>query len=662
MSRQRSAIDGSVPVRCQTVLGRALALCLRVCVLTAGINLSAVAQDPEVLVEVDRQEVYLGESIIYNVTLNHVESPEEPKLDGFDGFRVELLGQQSLNSQQVTIINGRRSEIIRRGMLYQYQLTPESADVTEIPQPSATVDGQSLKGRSVSIRVIAPEKQDVAIVSVTTNRNSVYPLQPFTITLTIAVKQLPGELAERSPLSVQARSPVRLTIPWLDDEQLPDGLDAAQPWKDILQPIISSGRRQGTDGFQINNIASQSGFSLFQSSRKATFLPLSKRTSRKGLDGQQAGYVEYTLQRTLTPQRVGEFRLPPVILKGTFGTELTDDGLVPTDVYVVSDDVLVNVKDVPLDGRPESYIGGVGTFDATSEITPTDARVGDPVTLSIKVTGQGTVADLRPPNINTVAGVAEGFRTYEATEETITNGKIFTYSLRPLNVDTTEFPAVPISFFDVEAEQYVTVQTDAIGLSIGASKQLSATDVVAAAPDPRSSISDSLQANDAGLFANHSSLNELRGVRSGLAHWIGIWCSMVAGYIGLSAGIRRYQRLHADPALMRRRGAAKRSQEALSAIAAAAGSNPSSPDALAKVVTGLIADYTDRAESGMTPDDAIAALKSVGVVDSLTERTKRFLNDCDAARYGAGNTDNANLTQECQSLVEELGRELKQRC
>ena len=53
---------------------------------------SAMAQDqPEVIAQVDRQEVYLGESIIYSVTVNHVQNPSAPTLDGFDDFYVESL-------------------------------------------------------------------------------------------------------------------------------------------------------------------------------------------------------------------------------------------------------------------------------------------------------------------------------------------------------------------------------------------------------------------------------------------------------------------------------------------------------------------------------------------------------------------------------------------
>ena len=73
------------------------------------------APRPELIVETDATEIYEGESVLYRVTLNHVDNPSPPSLDGFDEFQIGVLAEQTLDSQQVTIINGTRHEIVRRG-------------------------------------------------------------------------------------------------------------------------------------------------------------------------------------------------------------------------------------------------------------------------------------------------------------------------------------------------------------------------------------------------------------------------------------------------------------------------------------------------------------------------------------------------------------------
>ncbi|HEY4759444.1 MAG TPA: hypothetical protein VIH42_02570, partial [Thermoguttaceae bacterium] len=72
----------------------------------------AASEKPEVIVEMDRQRIFEGESVMYRVTLNNVTNPRQPDLSGFADFLITPMGEQSLNSHQITIINGQRSEII----------------------------------------------------------------------------------------------------------------------------------------------------------------------------------------------------------------------------------------------------------------------------------------------------------------------------------------------------------------------------------------------------------------------------------------------------------------------------------------------------------------------------------------------------------------------
>ena len=86
------------------------------------------AAEPEILCELGRERIYLGESVRYQVTLNHVDNPSPPELVGFDDFDVMPAGVQNLNSKQVTIINGRRSEVsVVAGLTAMYSRRGEVA-------------------------------------------------------------------------------------------------------------------------------------------------------------------------------------------------------------------------------------------------------------------------------------------------------------------------------------------------------------------------------------------------------------------------------------------------------------------------------------------------------------------------------------------------------
>lgn len=610
------------------------------CLTARASNLAA--QSPELIVEIEKQEIYEGESVLYRVTLNHVENPTTPELDGFDAFHVTTLNEQSLDTRQITIINGRRSEIVRRGRQYNYRLTPLKSGTFTLPAPTATIDGKVLSGREIALTVRPPDEQDSVILEFSSDRSSVYPMQPFELTLTIAVKDLPGgDLKDRDPLSVQPEPPV-LNVAWLDDGQLPDGIEPNNSWRETLEPLIS---RQG-NGFQVNNIGKSSVFSLFENNATG-FHPTPERTTRKDANGIDTGYWQYQFVRKLIPRKLGRYQFAPVTLKGTFADGVEDGQLVGRRIYALARGLDITVKDVPLNGRPESYIGAVGSFEVKSELAPTSARVGDPMTLTLTLSGQGTLDDARPPAIAELPEVERAFRTYDATEESGANSRRFTYSLRPLSTDVTEFPAIPVSYFDVEAGKYVTSNTSPIPVTIRESEALSSSDIVSAPSSMPTSLG-ALEASEGGVFANDSNLSSLRNEAVRPGRLVGLWAMMIVCWAAASFGIRRVRRIREDPALLRRRSAAARARSALGETAT------DTCESLRRAVTGLIADFANVPEAGLTPRDAADRLKTLGIDEALQDRTLEFLNDCDASRYGAAADDLSRLQADASNLIDQL--------
>ena len=627
-----------------------------VCLFVAVAACQAMAQTPELIVEIDKREVYEGESVLYRVTLNHVENPTEPKLEGFDDFRITPLAQQSLNSQRVTIINGVRSEVVRRGRQYNFQLTPLRSGELTIPAPTAKVGADLLKGREIDIRVIPPDDQDVVLLELAVDRDAVYPMQPFTLTLTVVVKELPGDEASRDPLSVQPTPPT-LNVPWLDDNQIPNGITTRKSWREILEPLVS---RRG-NGVQINQIGSSSVFSLFD--RAATgFRPEPKRTTRPDRDGNEIGYWEYPFRRTFVPQRIGQYDFGPVSIKGTFATDVKNRKLVGNRIYAVAKSLSVEVQDVPQNGRPDSYIGAIGSFDVAAQLAPTSARVGDPMTLTLTLSGTGTLADARPPVIASLPGVEGAFRTYDATEETDRGTRRFTYSLRPLSTDVSQFPSIPVAYFDSEQERYVTVETEPIGVTIREAETLSSTDIVSTPGSSNGEVRD-FQRREGGVFANDSDWKSLRNETVHPGRWLALWGGMIGCYVVLTFAINLVRRRRADPGMVRIRQAPSHAQKALkvAASAAAAGDERAACETLRQAIIRLVADFANVPEVGLTPGDIGDRLDSLGVDDELRARTLEFLNACDAASYGACAEGLSQLDHDAHDIVDHLTSTLKKR-
>jgi len=607
------------------------------------------AQEPHVQCGVDRARVYEGESIIYEVFVRNVESPPEPELSGFDGFKVRLLGAIPQNSRSVMIINGRRSEDNRFGTVFRYRLQPFAAGDFVLPAPSVEVDGTTYRGNTVDVSVVPPTDQEIVLLEVSADRESVYRLQPFTVTLKLLVRQLPGEYADISPLSVQrqARRPnAALTVPWLA-EQLTDDVTSDQPLGDIVNPIITS----SSDGIFLNDLAADTGFLL--SRRKAVFQPRSRVVEKRLQDGTSASFVEYTIQRRFQATREARIEFSPAVVKGVFAESVTEGGsLNAMEVFAVSNTLTIDVKTPPADGRPESFTGGIGQFAMNASLSPSVASVGDPLTLTLTVTGNGTVEDIRPPAIDRVAGLAEQFRVYKPSEKTSPGGKVFTYSLRARTDKVQQFPAVPLAFFDVDQERYRVTKSEPIPVTIKASEQLNSNQIVAGSQQTPAT---PLTKTESGLYANYPTVSAIAPLRWLPRDWLLLWGGMSSVSVLLAFTLRRGRNLRSDPQRQRRRQARSR---ALATLASACDkSSQQQSEDMARAVNGFVADFAGLSVDGLTPGDIGQYLARQGVSSQLQENTVRFLQECDAARFGAEAAQEDRL-QQCRKLLDQLSREL----
>jgi hypothetical protein len=617
----------------------------------------AAGEKPEVIVEMDRDRIYEGESVLYRVTLNYVENPRQPDLSGFDDFLVEPMGEQSLDFQQRITINGRLSVIVRRGRQYNYRLTPKKTGNLTIPAPTAEIDGQVLRGREMSLVVTAPQDQDVVRLKITAEPESVYPLQPFTVTLSIAVKELPEPYANENPLAVQT-SPPELQIPWANDEGLPDGLKPDTDWRRWLSDLQSN---RGS-GFAINNIGENSVFSLFEQ-RRTTFMPEPQAVHMRDKSGKSTGYRQFQFKRTFTAKKVDSYTFGPVSLKGIFASGSNPaKGVASQDIYAVAKALQVKIKDVPEEGRPESYIGAIGRFQFDADLAPRRAKTGDPMTLTLTLSGQGTLDRATAPDLTKIPKIADNFKVYEATEQTKGAERRFTYSLRPLEAGVKEFPAVEVSYFDVKNEKYVTLASQPIPIEVEKADKLAGRDIVASSGGLSASRRE-LEMRQEGIFANITDLGQLSDESIRPERWLAALGGLGGLYFVMAFVVVRMRRLSGDTIRQRRRlapGKARRSlNEALDELSA--GRVREGADGLESALVGLVADWTDASAAGMTPTEACRQLQSLGIDGEVFNRAGRLLENCESVHYGATPQAGETLRRDAKSVLEAVIQALRKK-
>ncbi|MFO0939540.1 MAG: BatD family protein [Pirellulales bacterium] len=609
-----------------------------------------MAQEPELIVEVDRTTVYLGDSITYAIMVNNAQDPSEPTLAELPDFQVEFLGTQDQNSRSMLIENGVRTEIVRRGRQYAYRLTPKTTGKSTIGAPKATIDGKDVVGRSIEITI---KTQDAVRLQMSVDRPSVYPTQEFTLSLKVLIKSLPEPNSDRDPVAVLPNPPI-LNIPWLDDDSLPKSLKSNQPLKETLQRYLSN---RGT-GFGINGYRDNSPFSLLDN-RPLTFQTRPKVKKIADADGQEIEFWEYEFNRTLTAGGPGTIEFVPATAKGVFATSVVRGRLQGEELFSKSQPVTVEVKDVPATGRPASYIGAVGKISLVAELSPTTAHVGDPLTLAITLNGFGQLADAQPPKLDALKAITDSFKVYEGTTQTTDESKKFSYSLRALNSSVTQLPEIEVSYFDVDSEKFVAIKTPPIAVTITEAERLSSSSVISSNNSSGES-SSGLQIADGGLFGNYDQLSGLKDERPKLTFFAGLWLAMALSAFFTHAIIALVRRRNADPKRQRIKSSLARAQSILQSAKVNADGQLSGAelDRARQSLVALLADFADLPAQAISTREVDDHLSKLDVDEPLRSEVRKLLDQCDAVRFGS--TSQTASLEMVQSLLVRLHQSLSQ--
>ena len=152
-----------------------------------------------------------------------------------------------------------------------------------------------------------------------------------------------------------------------------------------------------------------------------------------------------------------------------------------------TDSVRFFAVDVPAASRPADFAGAVGALSATSRVSTTRARMGDPVVFTLRLEGAGNVK-LWPRPLLAVpwASVARGGERVQVDTSTarVRGSKEFDWLLTPRQAGRQDVPAIGYSYFDADRDTYATTRTQPLSLDI-ASATLA---VVDSAPPTRLAI------------------------------------------------------------------------------------------------------------------------------------------------------------------------------
>ncbi len=438
----------------------------------------------------NRSRIYLGETVQLHVKVDGSNATDiELEFPDLQGATPQLIGTQDNSSRSIQIINGQfsRRDVLAR--TFVYQIKPAEAGRLAIGTIVAQQQGERATTHGPQIEVVGIEPRDDINVSLTASRETALVDESFAIELQVRVAALPPPYSDEEPL--HWRQPPHLQADFLELAEI-HGLQ--QPdLQQLLSQLATQGGRQ--PGFRLNNYVSRGfGGSLFNLGFGDPFepQPYTFRLPPRRVTQQGRSFWEYHLQLDYTAQAEGDYTFGPVTFKGSIITGADAQGqAILEEIFTIGPAVTVRVTPPPEAGRPDSFIGTVGRDLQVKALLDTAiCKVGDPLTLTLDITGQLSLSNLRPPLLELPPEAAANFRLYGEPHETenLAHGKRFRYRVRPLTAGTIEFPPIPVSWFDTESRSYQTRYTAPLPL------QAQATTQIAALPDDDSAATWALSA------------------------------------------------------------------------------------------------------------------------------------------------------------------------
>lgn len=407
---------------------------------------NAVAGAATVTATLDPPQVALGESAQLTVTVSG--SQEQPAVPKIDGLEIISVGQ----STQIEIINGS----ITANASNTYSITPQHEGTFTIPAihagnavsqpltlrvgagapaPAAPSGGMALPQPSGQGPVVMPPSQPApATASVPAGKYG-----------TIQVMVPKTEFYEGELVPVQ----VRVIVP------------------EEVQASYSETPQAESGGFTVDPLLSKPA----QTEEMIDGRPCAVLAWTTALRALKPG--TYTVDLTMPLTVITPPQMPQMgdddSINNFFRNAFAAVGGTRKDVQLSSKTDPLKILPLPQAGRPASFQGAVGRFDVEAGAAPTQVTAGDPITLTLKVSGRGNFDRV---NSDMLAGSAN-WKTYspkshfDASDSLGYQGvKTFEQPVIANSASVTQVPSLEFSYFDPETRQYVTRTTSPVPLNV----------------------------------------------------------------------------------------------------------------------------------------------------------------------------------------------------
>ncbi len=602
------------PTRRGTTPRRSVGLIAALLLLLGGLValVPSASADTRITAKVEPKKISMYENVTLEITVisdnQNVPQPQLPPLTDFQVF-------SSGRSQSIQYINGR----ISASVTYTYVLAPRQPGRFTVGPATVTVGG------------------------------SVYSTQPEAVVVTDAPPPAPRQQQQQDPAARRTNRERHVFITASLDK---DTVYVNEPVTFIFrfytgERLLSNPeyQRPAFTGFWVEDLPPQ---------RKYT-------TSIDGIT-----YEVTEIRTALFPAEAGAKLIPAAEVNATVrGSRRRSNRINPFDLFddsffdrgetlrLTTDPLKLVVLPTPPTSVSPPPSGLVGNFEIRAKADVREVNVGDPVTVSVTITGEGNIKAVPRPYRDTLPN----FRMFSGgTSENITTAdyrirgaKTFDEVFVPQRAGTYTLPQFALTYFDPKARAYETVRTDPIEITVTGGAADFTIPSLRLEPDQ---ISD-LAADVRFLKTDGSQLRRHSGAGLfGWAFWIGHFLPL-SGLVGFFIWRRGVLREAADPVGRRRRLARA---AALARLRGDNGKGPAQPLTYSDLADALLQFYSDRyntSAQGLTRAEMRVRLTAAGLPDATIRDYLELLDLCDRGRYapGAQNQVGADTVARAEAII-----------
>ena len=325
----------------------------------------------------------------------------------------------------------------------------------------------------------------------------------------------------------------------------------------------------------------------------------------------------------------------------------------------------ITVKPLPTEGRPDNFSGMVGNYSFNANFDHTDAKVGEALTLSIDIKGDGTpgtITDPKLPDFSEFRSVPpENNISKKISGSKVITSKSIKVFLYPKKKGDFTIPEITYSWFNPAKKRYET--TKAGPWNIHVEKGDNASEAVfqsPAATGPAAVQKQEIESlgNDIRFIhsvkVNENTANPYRST----VFWIAFFAA-IPFYIVVTFAIRRRRKHNSDTALVRKNKANKMLKARFSSArdALEKGNVKDLFAALENGLIGYMSDKTNTEFKGMTRPQMKDELAKLGVSTETIAAIDSWLEKCAFARFAPVNPskdEQKKMLDDVEKLCEEL--------